>query len=124
MEKRLLLPIYGEVARRAGGDEGEARPDAPIEGRGPSPPHSWGGGPEGRRGPGNLPEQPASLRAPPVRRPRSPAAARGTRRCPAISRRGAGWAPGGDRGRPRSWRTESASGLDAGRAQARAPPRG
>src|SRR5690349_21151474 len=52
MEKRLLLPIYGEVARRAGGDEGEAGPDAPIEGRGPSPPHSWGGGPVGRRGRG------------------------------------------------------------------------
>src|SRR5207248_2721012 len=45
----LVLPIYGEVARRAGGAEpnGQADPSSPVL---PCPPHSWGGGLKGRRG--------------------------------------------------------------------------
>src|SRR5690349_16156780 len=61
--KSLLLPIYGDVARRAGGDEGEARPDARLKAREPPP------------------EQPASLRAPPIRRRRSRAAIPDIPRC-------------------------------------------
>src|SRR5205823_11728223 len=55
----LLLPIHGEVARRAGGAPAFSSPfigrwPAGPEGPRPSPPHSWGGGPQGRRGPGLL----------------------------------------------------------------------
>src|SRR5436305_1657379 len=55
----LLLPIYGEVARRAGGAPAFSSPfmarwPAGPEGPRPSPPHSWRGGPQGRRGPGLL----------------------------------------------------------------------
>src|SRR5438093_8939287 len=57
----ILLPIYGEVARRAGGASGLGRVwDSSAINQ--PPPHLWGGGPKGRRGQRSRPGEGTQVR--------------------------------------------------------------